>query len=95
MSTSYLDQVTAHLASLLEQVPVEERAYEMARCEHLANGNLSVNPRRTSPQEFSEDLFSDYGMRHLVRKDEYRWALSAESPQELITNLLPNDGHLD
>lgn len=92
---AYLDEVTAHLSKMLTELPESDRHQEMSEIEATANGYLNLTPRRTSPATFSADLFSDPDMKHLVAKDEYRLAMSAETPSELVNNLMPNDGHLD
>ena len=96
MQTQYLDEVTNKLAGLLSDLPKADQESEMASCEMAANGYLNGSPSRESPAAFSNDLFSDPSMANLVAKDaNSRNALSAESPSELVLNLMPSDGHLD
>jgi len=89
----YLDEVTNKLSGLLSELPKDERENEMAECESRANGYLNSNPRHDNPALFSLDLLS--ALRPLVEKDKNRLAMSAESPSELVSNLMPSDGHLD
>lgn len=94
----YLDEVSTKLSGLLAELPKAERDSEMAECQSAAesSGFLNSTPRTDSPQTFVQDLLSDPGMSRLVEQDsKNKVALSAESPSELVLNLLPSDGHLD
>ena len=91
---TYRNEVAAHLSVMLRALPSADQASEMAECESVANGYLSLSPNRATPEAFAQDLTS--GLSRLIEIDEpKRLALSAESPIELVMNLLPSDGHLD
>ena len=96
MSEQYLSEVSKHLTSLLAGLPKQEQASEMSECVAAANGYLNSNPRTESAEAFSLDLFNDPGMISLAEKDAgNRLAMSAETPNELVVNLMPSDGHLE
>src|SRR5258706_11754819 len=87
------DILAIKIERLLEEAVLpDEVVSTMAECEQLAGQYLNSHPRRTSPLVWSEDLFSDGGMRSLARRCAYRaWnALQAETPQEAILSLLPS-----
>lgn len=94
----YKTEVTARLTLMLREMPKDDQQTEMQACESVAtaSGFLDSTPRRDSPQMFSLDLVNDPAMSRLVEKDRAnRLAMSAESPVELVTNLMPSDSHLD
>lgn len=92
----YLDDVTKHLTELLTALPVPERESEMEECEAASKWHRNLTPEHLNPATFSRTLFSDPGMIVLVEQDERnRLAMSAETPSELVTNLIPSDGHLE
>lgn len=90
-------EIESRLAQLLNDTPEPDQQAAMLECVRLANGYLSVDPSRDSPEEFSSDLMSDQGIKRLVQKAEAQGFNpgSAESPSELILGLLPSDGHLE
>jgi hypothetical protein len=92
----YREQVQEKLTQLLNETPPAERQAAMTACASAAGEHLNSEPSRESPEAFARTLFEDAGMISLVTKDEKnRLAMSAELPEELVTNLLPSDGHLD
>lgn len=93
----YQEQVSEKLTSMLAALTPDDRASEMDECEAAANGYLNASPRRDSASLFSQDLLSAPGMSDLVTKDgtNGKLAMSAETPSELVMNLLPSDGHLN
>jgi hypothetical protein len=93
----YIDEVSNHLTKMLKALPKEDAESEMSECEAIANNNGYLNswPSHESPEKFVQQMFDDPGMRHLTRQDRYRLAMSAETPSELVMNMLPSDGHLD
>lgn len=97
--SEYLDKVRNHLIGLLRDLPTEEERREaMVECVKLGwnHGYLNSYPREENPEIFSADLFADSSMRLLVSWDvDKKLAISAESPGELVMNLMPSDGHLD
>ena len=99
MQMQYRAEVTSKLTSLLSDLSKTDRDAEMENCVSMAEsaGYLNSTPRTDSAATFSEDLLSDPGMNELVEKDAAngRNALGADSPSEVVANLLPSDGHLD
>jgi len=92
-----LDRLVNKLESLLLGLPPEDRSAAMLECAQAANGHLQSAPRCDSPAALSQHLFEDSGMKHLVRQNPQAAvnALGAESPGELVSRLLPSDGHLE
>lgn len=92
----YLDDVKSKLTEMLTALPTPERESEMDEVVATVSDHLSESPRRLTPESFAKDLFKDPQMISLVNADEKnKLAMSAETPSELVTNLLPSDGHLD
>jgi hypothetical protein len=92
----YLDEVTRATDRLLTALPVPDRESEMDEVEATANGFLNLTPDRQQPGEVQPGSVQRPADERLVEKDQRnRLAMSAETPSELVTNLLPADGHLD
>ncbi len=90
----YLQQVEKRLTTLLTDVPPTDRSETMSELVRIAGDHLSDNPSRENPARFSREMFEDLGMKRLAEKDaEHRHAMSAETPEELVTNLIPSYGH--
>jgi hypothetical protein len=90
LPTDLSDRLAQKMELLLSQVPAENWPKTMAECESLAGGRLKSRPRRTTPKAWSEDLFSDTGMKALASdKERALIAYDMESPHDLILNLLP------
>lgn len=92
----YLDEVTKKMTELLSGLPSADRLSEMDDLEEMAGDYLATDPRRSSPAQYSADLFADPSMSTLVRQDsELKRAVRAETPSEMVERLIPSDGHLE
>lgn len=92
----YLDDVKGRMKALLIELPVNDRESEMDEVVATLSDQIAESPRRLTADSFVTDVFASPAMKSLVEKDaKNRLALSAETPSELATNLLPSDGHLE
>jgi hypothetical protein len=95
----YVDQVIEHLTKMLNDLPEPYRREAMVEVEALAyHNNLETEDpslNKSSPEAFVQDLMTSRVLVRLLMKDEYRSAVHAESPEDMILRLLPSDGHLE
>lgn len=92
-------QLAERMTALLTPMPHPEQADAMSKVVNLleTNGFPVADPSQTSPQAFSQDLFLSGALSKLVAnaiKIEFKPA-DVDNPEELVSTLLPSDGHLD
>jgi hypothetical protein len=90
--------LAARLETLLLELPKEDRDSEMLNAlSILEQAGIYLDPTRESPRAFARELFLSPSLTSLMRQaaaNQFN-PESAESPEELVLNLTPSNGHLE